>query len=337
MKSFFIKLSRILFLILILVASLVLFLQKSGKIDLNPKQKNLTEVLGNPKELIQEVKNNSESLITGNVCNRPFIYAIGNVDPKFGISREDFLKTVEDSEKIWEDRMGINIFAYDPESPFKINLVYDERQQLSDEAEKMSQDLSGLKQNINTLDKKYSLLKIEYEKKLKSYKAAVAEYKKDVKSYEKKVEQWNSSGGGTQNEYEELQKKQNSLEKQIKNLDSQRKDLNKMVDEINALSSKENKTVNNYNQNVETYTNKFGSSKEFEKGLYVGVEINIYQFNEISDLRLTLSHELGHARGIEHVENPKSLMYYLMAEQDINNPKLTDEDITAMKTACGLK
>lgn len=334
MKSFFIKSFRILLLILILLLSGVIFLQKTGKINLNPNRKDLKSVLSDPQEFIQELKNESQSLITGNVCNHPFTYSLGNVDPKFGISREDFLKTAIDSEKIWEDKMGINIFEYDPESIFKINLVYDERQQMTDEAEKINQELTSLKSNINTLDSRYNAMKIAYEKKVKTYQTAVSEYNKDVKNYQKDVEYWNSKGGAPKDEFEKLMDEKDSLEKQLKKLEAQRKDLNKMAEEVNALANKENKTVANYNQNVETYKNKFGQSREFEKGVYLGGEINIYQYNEISDLRLTLSHELGHARGIGHVENSKALMYYLMADQDINNPSLTDEDAVAMKTAC---
>jgi uncharacterized phage infection (PIP) family protein YhgE len=333
-KSFFIKLFKILFLFLILAASLILFLQKTGRINLNQKQKNLKEVLSDPRELVREIKNESQDIIAGNACSRPFTYSIGNVDPKFGISQENFLKTVVESEKIWEDAMGMNIFEYDPKSEFKINLVYDERQQMSDEAKKINQELSGLKQNINTLDSKYNSLKATYEKKAKSYQSAVAGYNKDAKNYQKDVEYWNLKGGAPKDEFERLQNKQSSLEKQLENLESRKKELDKLADEVNSLASKENKTVANYNQNIETYKNKFGASREFEKGVYSGGEINIYQYNEISDLRLTLSHELGHARGIGHVENSKSLMYYLMSDQDINKPSLTNEDIFAIKSIC---
>lgn len=336
MKNLFIKLFKLLFILLAVTVFAVFFLQKTGRINLNPKQKSLKEFFSNPKELIQEVKNNGESLVTGNVCNRPFTYSIGSVDPKFGISQEDFLKTVSESEKIWENKMGINIFAYDPESAFKINLVYEERQQLSDEAEKMDQELASLKANINITDKNYNSLKSAYEKKLKIYQSAVEEYNKDAKNYKKDVDYWNSKGGAPQDEYKKLQDAQDDLKSQYKKLELQKKELDKMVEELNSLIRKENKTVSSYNKNVETYKNKFGSSREFEKGVYLGGVINIYQYNEISDLRLTLSHELGHARGIGHVENSKSLMYYLMADQDINNPTLTDEDVAAMKTACSI-
>jgi len=51
---------------------------------------------------------------------------------------------------------------------------------------------------------------------------------------------------------------------------------------------------------------------------------------------LTLIHELGHALGLNHLENPQAFMYYLMGEQGMENPSLTAEDLQALKEACQL-
>lgn len=42
---------------------------------------------------------------------------------------------------------------------------------------------------------------------------------------------------------------------------------------------------------------------------------------------MTLAHELGHALGLKHTTDPKSLMYPYLKEQDIHNFKLTDSDL----------
>ena len=52
--------------------------------------------------------------------------------------------------------------------------------------------------------------------------------------------------------------------------------------------------VNEYNANVESYRQQYGIRREFEKGVYDGKEINIYQFRKNADLRLTpLAQRLG--------------------------------------------
>jgi predicted Zn-dependent protease len=67
------------------------------------------------------------------------------------------------------------------------------------------------------------------------------------------------------------------------------------------------------------------------------VGINIYQFHDESDLELVLAHELGHALGLNHVENPESVMYYLMEKQNLENIQLTTQDLQAIKNVCGMK
>jgi len=70
--------------------------------------------------------------------------------------------------------------------------------------------------------------------------------------------------------------------------------------------------------------------------VYDGKSINIYQFEATADLRLVVVHELGHALGLDHLSQPESIMYYMMGEQDLENPKASNEDILALKQICNL-
>ncbi|PIR73239.1 MAG: hypothetical protein COU40_03720 [Candidatus Moranbacteria bacterium CG10_big_fil_rev_8_21_14_0_10_35_21] len=287
---------------------------------------------------VVEVKNGKLSIEVENIfstpCSQPIEYSIGNVDERFGMAREDFQKIVMDSEKIWENAMGMNIFEYNPDGLVKVNLIYDERQASSDESLKLEKELAALNSSANVLNKNYDDLKISYEKKSKEYEENLAQYEKNLKKYNNKVDDWNKSDKSSQSEYEELKDDKKDLEEEYKKLDKERKDLNSQSEKINGAVKKENKLVNNYNSKVNTYKDKYGATREFEKGVYSADIINIYQYQTEEDLRLTLSHEFGHARGIDHVENPLSLMYYLMADQDMDNPTLTNEDIREMKNVC---
>ena len=63
------------------------------------------------------------------------------------------------------------------------------------------------------------------------------------------------------------------------------------------------------------------------KGQFKDNQIFIYEFSSIDDLRLTLAHEFGHALGLKHTQDPKSLMYPRIKEQDAKDFKLTDTDL----------
>ena len=65
----------------------------------------------------------------------------------------------------------------------------------------------------------------------------------------------------------------------------------------------------------------------FDKGLFNGREIHIYEFESQEDLRLTLAHEFGHALGMKHHNDPKALMYPMLEEQDMQHFRLQSADI----------
>jgi len=136
--------------------------------------------------------------------------------------------------------------------------------------------------------------------------------------------------------YEQLENDKSILEKEAEELEQKRLNLNSIATEINSAAQENNQLVDTYNIDVLTYNNKFGVRREFDQGDYRGVEINVYQFDTLNDLRLTMAHEFGHALGLEHVENSSSVMYYLMDEQNLLDPRLTEEDVGALKLKCDL-
>lgn len=64
----------------------------------------------------------------------------------------------------------------------------------------------------------------------------------------------------------------------------------------------------------------------------MGDKIQIYQFDAKDDLRLTLAHELGHALGLYHHNDPEALMYPVLGEQNLQDFKLRSADKTLLYT-----
>lgn len=267
-------------------------------------------------------------------CSKPIKYAIGEIDPKFGISNDQLIQDSEKAEEVWENPLKKDLFKYSPDAKLKINLIFDERQQGFIEADILENNLEKLDLAHESTIKKYASLSSNYNSKLKSYNVRVAEYEKKLSDYNKEVQKINSQGGASQDEYDQLKKERSDIESLFNDLEKERKNLDALAGKTNQAAREENNIVNQYNAGVETYKNKFGGSMEFEKGVFDGENINIYQFKENSDLEMTIIHEMGHALGIEHLNNPDSIMYYLMGEQDLNNPKLTEEDLGALKNIC---
>lgn len=270
-------------------------------------------------------------------CSKPIEYAIGNVDPRFGISPDEFAKDVTQAGNIWDTASGKQMFQYNPNAPFKINLVFDDREQQTLEAEKLNENLGQLDVAHNSTIQKYNSLNATFNSKLQDYNSQVADYEKQLGKYNDEVASWNAKGGAPQDKYDELKKEKSDLNDTYQKLEKERTALNDLAQKTNNVVQEEKNIVNTYNSNIDTYKNKYGGSREFEKGVYDGQEINIYEFKQEQDLELTLIHELGHAIGLGHVSNPQSIMYYMLGDQDLNSPHLSAEDLAELKNVCMIK
>jgi len=289
------------------------------------------------KQSFQEEAQKIKKQYIDKPCTKPIAYSIGTIDPGFEVSQDDFLSVIGQAEKIWENPMGKNLFQYDPSSQFKINLIYDDRQQTTQEAKSMENQLSSLELTHNQAERDYASSSAISKKEIDDYNKAIADYKNQLEKYNKDVKYWNEQGGAPEDEFNKLKKEKKDLDNSYSQLESQRKDLNALVNKTNSLAQKSNQIAQSYNSNLNTYKSKFGEAREFDKGVYDGNSINIYQFNDVSDLRLALAHEMGHALGIDHLTQPESIMYYMMGEQNLESPKASEEDLGSLKDICNVK
>lgn len=269
-------------------------------------------------------------------CQRPITYSIERIDPQFGITKEGLLNEIRRAEKIWESPINKSLFEYSPTGDLKISLIYDYRQKATDELQKLGIIINDDRASYETVKAKYGSLVVFYDKEKARLAILVETYDTDKSSFEKDVKYWNSRGGAPKAEYDNLQQRRGDLNNQVTIINQVQDSLNNLGDTINSTAIILNKLIAELNLQVNTY-NTVGAStgKEFNEGEYVSsagsTSINIYQFDNENRLLRVLTHELGHALGLGHLDNPKAIMYYL--NEGINE-KLTSDDLVALKVIC---
>lgn len=223
-------------------------------------------------------------------CDTPISYSIGSVDPRFGLSKDEFLADTQQAIQIWDSVENKQLFTYTPQqtNALTINLIFDKRQSLTSEIGQMETQLQNEKQNINP--------------QIDQYKNESADFRQKLAALNSQIQYWNSRGGAPPDEYNKLISEQRNLQQEANRLNAMAQSLNQSTDQFNAQIGQLNQTVDTLNQALQLRP---------EEGIYDPNNnlINIYFNISHNETVHTLAHELGHALGMNHVLNPNGIMF----------------------------
>jgi len=267
-------------------------------------------------------------------CLPPLRYSVADIDSRFGVSEEIVLAAAREAERVWEDVLERDVFVYDPEAEFTVEFVYDKRQENTFRARDLEYDIEAeagvyedLKEDLDAQNEKVESL-------LEAYQTRSSEYAQDVRALNHEIAHWNARGGAPEDIYEDILEKQEALREE-------REALNELADRINTLSSDArriveaiNTSADAVNENVAEHNALFADMPTFDKGVYRGENIVLYQFTSYEDLVLTLAHEFGHALGVGHVGDPEAVMYSYIEDQPLDPVTAAPEDVEAASEAC---
>ncbi|GEM_PF-379851 len=271
---------------------------------------------------------------TASVCPVPLSYRVGDIDPAFGLSREQALQYAVGAEAVWEQGVERELFVYDEAAPLTIRFIYDDRQESANFEAIQRAILDEQRKQSEAANNALEQLRGEYDQLIAAYTERTAEYEEKLKHYNEEVTSYNDRGGAPEEEFERLQKEQTALTEEADGLDELSEKLSLLAKDINVLAERGNQLVDSYNEGVMKYNKQFGFAYEFTQGDYQGESINVYTFSSEEEVIAVLAHEFGHALGLGHVEGTSSLMYYLLESSD-EIPMLTTFDRQSYEATCG--
>ena len=240
-------------------------------------------------------------------CTVPITYRLGTFDTQFGISQAEFLADAAQAASIWNSAEGRTALVYSATGTMPVNLLYDSRQQLTQQASAITQSESVNEETKSQLDAEEA----QYNSDQQKYDSAKDAFEKESDQYNSDVQQANASGGADpaqasslDAERTKLQSEQSVLNTQADSLNAEQAKLQTQTDALNASISSDNSAADAVNKNA---------GMDFEEGEFVddgGVtHIDIYQYENKTQLIRLIAHEMGHSLGLGHDTNSESIMY----------------------------
>lgn len=270
-------------------------------------------------------------------CPDQLILYPGKQDPRFGISRPEFIRALKKAAAFWSALSNKTIAVVKDKGNIPVNLVYDDRMAFTKSEEKLRKELAKAELRIDQMEVDYRAEEKEYELMLLNYRKKEASVKKMEDAFLSWVEKISESSYSREDYRKVYQQKKKAVETQQKILNVDRRKVNAKGKAVNRINRELNRLIEGKNKLVQQYNRTYSGKRQFVQGnyIYTGRErnIQIYHFRSTGELEVILAHEIGHALGIDHVKDPQAIMYDHTSNNNKNLLRMSQSDKKAFSSA----
>ena len=268
-------------------------------------------------------------------CPVPLRWRIARVDSQFGLSRADAIEAVQEAAILWEDATGVELFIHDESSGFPIAFVYDGRQATAQERTRLRSEHRARRERITAEQRELEARTRRIVEVQEDHRQRLAEYNELAAGHNAVVNRWRRATRIPEPILDELTAAEERLKLEEAMLAEEGRRLEAAGDSLSEDVVRFQSTVEEHDRMGQALERVFAASPVLAARYLQlltpdghplpGREIQIFQFDSASHLRLVMAHELGHAMGLRHPNDTAALM----SEQHELAGAITDASVRA--------